>query len=556
MRSERPRGSKKLRLDQGCQGGPPVLLAPMPEPVPSSVPPPGAEPPAWYWRLAGAGLVVTGIAVAGYALLLAAGFLRSGLDAYGLGLVLFLVGGLAVALGNAWQHSDAEIRDDLAWGAKSGWFRPGGAEAAERPSRRLLAWVAFLLAAMFAAFPTVGPEIVGGLGLLLLRVSIHELGHLAAAWLAGMRVWGLEVGAGPLVFRGRFAGLALTWRLLPWSGFAIAHPDLRRSWRRQKFFFVLGGPLADFTLLAAMLGLVMWARDLGVTPELLSGPLVVVLWLAWTILSDGCTPRRVLLRDQAILSDGWWLLRLSRLAPAEERECRLGSVSWEVLTAQEAGQPERVPVILAEAAQAGLAGVELSHLEAWWHGARSDWPAAAGALRRALAQQPAAALRQELQTALWLVQCELGEYAEIDRDVRKATAAAQQEEEQVVEAQWRLLDRLACQAFLRPVPAGLAEARGWIELARSLAPPGNLSLAGTHGALLVEAGDEAEGIPLLERVYAESRSAHDRAISAYYLAIARRRLFPEADVQALVAEARANLRPMPDWLEQRLARIA
>lgn len=80
-------------------------------------------------------------------------------------------------------------------------------------------------------------------------VVLHEMGHLAAAAIAGARVFGFSVG--PLWFERRRRGVRVHWRRIQRgvAGMALAVPDFSKDVRRQMLVFVVGGPLAN--LLAA-----------------------------------------------------------------------------------------------------------------------------------------------------------------------------------------------------------------------------------------------------------------------------------------------------------------
>ena len=69
--------------------------------------------------------------------------------------------------------------------------------------------------------------------LLYADAFIHELGHLLAARWAGIRVFEVSIGQGPLLFflEGPHTGTLYTFRLLPWDGYTamLMLPD---GWRR------------------------------------------------------------------------------------------------------------------------------------------------------------------------------------------------------------------------------------------------------------------------------------------------------------------------------------
>jgi hypothetical protein len=70
---------------------------------------------------------------------------------------------------------------------------------------------------------------------------LHELGHVFAARLAGLRVFGIEVGMGSLAFDFRLWGFRWQFRSIPFGGCAhAAHHDARR-FRLKETLLILGG---------------------------------------------------------------------------------------------------------------------------------------------------------------------------------------------------------------------------------------------------------------------------------------------------------------------------
>lgn len=61
------------------------------------------------------------------------------------------------------------------------------------------------------------PMVVGLAGSWI-ALLFHELGHAAAAWALGVRIWGLRLGVGPTIWRGRIGGTRVHVALLPFLG--------------------------------------------------------------------------------------------------------------------------------------------------------------------------------------------------------------------------------------------------------------------------------------------------------------------------------------------------
>jgi len=90
---------------------------------------------------------------------------------------------------------------------------------------------------------------LGILALLSLLIVIHELGHLAAARLAGIPVAGFSVGFGPKLWTRRWGQVEYSLRALPLGGFVMLGVDDEQELRaiplRKRLAFYLGGPLAN-----------------------------------------------------------------------------------------------------------------------------------------------------------------------------------------------------------------------------------------------------------------------------------------------------------------------
>ena len=89
---------------------------------------------------------------------------------------------------------------------------------------------------------------VGILALLSLLILIHELGHLAAARLAGIPVASFSVGFGPKLWKRRYGQTEYSLRAFPLGGFVAPATDERELNGiplRKRLIFFLGGPLAN-----------------------------------------------------------------------------------------------------------------------------------------------------------------------------------------------------------------------------------------------------------------------------------------------------------------------
>jgi hypothetical protein len=60
--------------------------------------------------------------------------------------------------------------------------------------------------------------LVIGLGTTWIALLLHESGHALAAVLVGVRIWGIRLGIGPTIWRGRIAGCRVHLAVLPFLG--------------------------------------------------------------------------------------------------------------------------------------------------------------------------------------------------------------------------------------------------------------------------------------------------------------------------------------------------
>lgn len=83
-----------------------------------------------------------------------------------------------------------------------------------------------MLATVLPAFPPLHVAFVSnltqsvliGLAGSWMALLFHELGHAVAALLVGVRIWGIRLGIGPTVWRGRIGGCRVHIGLLPFLG--------------------------------------------------------------------------------------------------------------------------------------------------------------------------------------------------------------------------------------------------------------------------------------------------------------------------------------------------
>jgi len=93
-------------------------------------------------------------------------------------------------------------------------------------------------------------ELVEVLWTLLLLVTIHELGHFAAAYYFGLPVSSMEVGVGPRLFSFEWKGMQFRWYALPICGELRTCWLSKRKWKNVMLF--LAGPLTNVVFACIM----------------------------------------------------------------------------------------------------------------------------------------------------------------------------------------------------------------------------------------------------------------------------------------------------------------
>jgi membrane-associated protease RseP (regulator of RpoE activity) len=140
-----------------------------------------------------------------------------------------------------------------------------------------IASFAFHPAALASAFGGLAEPVLVGLAGSWIALLFHEMGHALAALLVGVRIWGIRLGVGPTIWRGRLGHCRIHLALLPFLGAvqlldedacAIGYRDIiAGSWRfewgpdawRAPIISAAGG----LSNLAGLVALVMWWDLLG-----------------------------------------------------------------------------------------------------------------------------------------------------------------------------------------------------------------------------------------------------------------------------------------------------
>lgn len=384
-----------------------------------------------------------------------------------------------------------------------------------------------------------------------LSIALHELGHLAFARLAGRRVLTLQIGGGPTLLARRLLGLGLHLRLWPREGLVESTGRADRSWRWQNFLTVLGGPAVDVTILFALL---TWAPR--IRHEALSNA-GLALWLAigfiaFRLMSYSLIPTVVQVDGRLLPSDGWWLSSLWRIPPNEAELCRSTGVLADYWRLRKGGQPAAAEEVLAAAARAKWKVSPLPLCRATQFLEDRKFAAALPELAAVEGNQSYPdSIRRWAEYMSRFARVGTGEPELVEAEVRVTEESGNASRQQDM-AMW--LDQLACGPLVEDQPDLLPTALRWIRAARLLCPE-LVTLQATEGALLSDAGEHNAAIERLEAALARAESVSDRSLSAFFLARSRRALDPQAEVAALLAEAKrgaAEISPgLRDCMERR-----
>ena len=308
-------------------------------------------------------------------------------------------------------------------------------------------------------------------------VPLHELGHAVAGWLAGLEVRRIVLGQGRRIWEGQLGRLRLELRQMPVAGATSLAAKDTRFFRTRMFVAVVAGPLVNVAGAIAIPSPLSPAGALEPAAALGGLMPLAVLWAAnWFLLFGSIWPQIVQGPGVPVLSDGAFLWRLLRMSDRDARLMWAATDLTEWRELRDAGDDERALAVATSVRRRhpDLAEFEacvgVSLLECGAPGEARECFLAA--LDRAATPFARASARSNVAYAHFAV----------GDDDRRAEA-----DEHSTEAMKTLGEMPAVRA--------------------------------TRGSVLVWLGRPDEGIPLLERAFAEYDDVRARAANACSLAI-------------------------------------
>jgi|GEM_PF-3394789 len=167
----------------------------------------------------------------------------------------------------------------------------------------------------FSTVPIVAGWITLGFLGLHAHIALHELGHLAAAWLLRLSPQKIQVGVGPLIWSRAFAnGLLCEWRAWPHGGLVLARPARRATgFRTRQSLFIAAGPLTDLLVLWTAYQVILLSFG-GLRALFFHGPGGFVFFGVFCVAAltafGGVIPRQGRLGHTTVWTDGYVFLRL------------------------------------------------------------------------------------------------------------------------------------------------------------------------------------------------------------------------------------------------------
>jgi hypothetical protein len=314
----------------------------------------------------------------------------------------------------------------------------------------------------------------------------HELAHAAIGRLLGVRVFGVTVGFGPVIFCRRIFGINWEARLWPLGGGTMMASPPQKNSRWRIFGAVFAGPIlhgvlifAAMAVLAFLLILRVWFK---VDTSTVSFWIILFLTCNLLLVIFNLLPVKAATPSGQLGTDGWQLFHLAFQKPDEQE---IQDQSYYVMEA--------------------LDGLR-----------RSDSGAALRWIEQGLVNYPDQPTLRNVQAAALI---ETERYSEA-REVLRSLLSS--EETKNTPFKFLLYNNIAYADLLLKNPDLLPEAEKFsADAYRQMwwMP----EIVGTRGTVLVEMGKLEEGMGLLREAMGRSKNSRSRAANACHLAVAESR---------------------------------
>lgn len=160
-------------------------------------------------------------------------------------------------------------------------------------------------------------------GLEYVLIFLHELGHVAAAKIGGLKVLSVRLGYGRRLLKVRILGTPIIFNSIPVIGFTTALPRNGEHVRFKLWLHALGGPLVHVFFLIVILIVSPQSYYLGhVLPKVTSqfAPLEAFLFANLLLFLFNVVPRKIESAGASHWSDGYLLIKIPFTSDRETEE--------------------------------------------------------------------------------------------------------------------------------------------------------------------------------------------------------------------------------------------
>jgi hypothetical protein len=309
---------------------------------------------------------------------------------------------------------------------------------------------------------------------------LHELGHVAGAFIGSLKVLVVSIGHGDLLWEFRSGGVHWTLRELPYSGYVLPGGFDPHTYKASMAVCILGGPFANAAVLLFAFQHMSWDKSLTGTDwdhvvPVTALALVNAFYLICSLWPFGSAdPTRA-------NTDGALLYKILRLNKKEIETNICGSFLYQAEQLRNQRQYENAIELLAEAIKKYPANLHLQLQEAY----------------------------------LWV---HLKQYA----TARERYLTLLEKTKDNLDLQSGVLNNIAFVNVLLSNPLLLAEADDF-SLRAITAFPDNKYYQATRGVVLMKLDKVAEGLPLLESTLKGNHSPEGTALNLCFMAESQER---------------------------------